>query len=478
MSADNDYEQADAEITKALERGATSLDLSRFKDLKDLPPAISKLSQLQHLMLTRTRIEKIDKIAGLRALRQLDLTDTPVIDFTPIATLEAMRCLELNGTQIKDVSVLDGLSYLTELYLSNTQVETIAPLAAPTGAAELERLDLTDTKVSDLTPLAKLFKLHVLKLDRTQVHDLSPLSELEQLTTLELRETDVEDISALRGLTRLNDLALDHTKVADLRPIAGHPFSQAHRVGLSFQNTPAAASSPEMTALSQTPDAAVRTKRTLEHLKTLPPWPDSSEPQDRRGYGLNHGRDHDGQSKRQESNGLPVRLSRLSLSKARAILEQDYPVLRDRCAYVVSQLNETLADQIPTKPNDPAKLREWEHLVRTLELSRTAMVTLHDALPEDLTDRPVTNEDANRLKTAFAAAIERLQSASRYIDQAEEEHGRTYGGLLKIGICMAVASPLAHASGTTFAIAAGAVHVMLYGSGKYKDAQKLFGGSG
>ena len=221
--------------------------------------------------------------------------------------------------------------------------------------------------------------------------------------------------------------------------------------------------------MAEIEDDKERTKKTLAYLRSLPPWPEPLGPvQPSIGQGTGNQRD---------TNDGPAGLSRLSLSRARAVLEHDYPDLRDRCSYVVGQLNDVLAAQLPAKPNDPEKLADWEHLLRTLELSRAAMIGLHEALPEGISDRPVTEEDAKRLRDRFQAAIELLQTASRYLDGAAEDHGRTYAGLLKLGVCAAVASPLALVSGTTFAITAGAIHVMLYGSEKVGDAAKLFGGS-
>lgn len=103
----------------------------------------------------------------------------------------------------------------------------------------------------------------------------------------------------------------------------------------------------------------------------------------------------------------------------------------------------------------------WTHLVNTLELSCAAIISLHSAIPAQADERPVTDDEANRLKQAFETAIATLQKASAYIDGSGEAHGRTYAGLLKIGVCSALAAPIA----LPLALIGGGLYAMLYGKG-------------
>jgi Leucine Rich Repeat (LRR) protein len=141
----------------------------------------------------------------------------------------------------------------------------------------LQTLCLDNTQVADLAPLAGLGGLQWLNLDNTQVADLAPLAGLGGLQTLYLNNTQVADLAPLAELGGLQMLTLDNTQVADLRPICDLPFPESKNdpfFGLHFKNTPAAASSPELTRLSEIEDSKTRTRETLAYLKTLPPWPE------------------------------------------------------------------------------------------------------------------------------------------------------------------------------------------------------------
>ena len=107
--------------------------------------------------------------------------------------------------------------------------------------------------------------------------DLAPLKELAALKRLYLKGTRVADILVLSGLNALTDLSIDATNVLDLRPILPLThLGDGERDGLSFENTPAARSSAELTRLSDVADGNFGkcARDTLTYLRTLPPYPD------------------------------------------------------------------------------------------------------------------------------------------------------------------------------------------------------------
>lgn len=72
--------------------------------------------------------------------------------------------------------------------------------------------------------------------------------------------------------------------------------------------------------------------------------------------------------------------------------------------------------------------------------------------------------------------IDGLRSASDYVDRQSTDGGRTYGGLLKLGVCSAVALPVTTLSGgaVPYVHAALGIHVLLYGNeGAAKLLDKL-----
>jgi Leucine-rich repeat (LRR) protein len=123
--------------------------------------------------------------------------------------------------------------------------------------------------------------LEGLYLNETNVAILTDLSEMPFLGVLSLQNTQVSSIEPLSGLQRLFSLNLTGSKVGDLRPALTfkslknpNSIEQILYSGLSFRDTPAAASSPELTVLSQIEDDYESTERTLAYLRTLPPYPE------------------------------------------------------------------------------------------------------------------------------------------------------------------------------------------------------------
>jgi Leucine-rich repeat (LRR) protein len=456
--ADTAYKAAQDEIARVKAAGGTELRLNdkAFRALKVLPP----------------------EIADLAALVRLDLDQTQVADLTPLRNLSALHVLDLDQTQVSDLAPLRDLSALQSLVLTGTQVADLAPLR---GLSALERLRLDQTQVADLTPLHDLSALEVLFLGQTQVADLAPLRDLSALQGLSLEQTQVFDLTPLCDLSALERLRLDQTQVADLRPLLSveglrrGAENRAATAGLFFDACPALRNDPALQELHGIDDRHERTLRVLDYLATLPPWPEPLPWEDKpRGTGNGPGAPERTATAgtAPPPHGLP---RRITASRARQVLETHSPDLRGQCQFVTDQIDDTLARQIPAKPNDPTELAEWTHLVNTLELSRTAIASLHDALPEQAGESPVTDDEANRLKQAFETAIATLQKASAYIDGPAEAHGRTYAGLLKIGVCSALAAPIALISAQPVALVGGGLYAMLYGKGAALDVVKAIG---
>ncbi len=234
-----------------------------------------------------------------------------------------------------------------------------------------------------------------------------------------------------------------------------------------------------------------RTRALVAWLRTLPPWPEPL-PWDMLEVRSAFTLDALGPAKPDESSGalkskeghtqaaLPALGRPLTLARARKVLREDFETLQQSCEFVVEQLNTALADQIPAKPNEPEALRVWENTYRTLDLARAAILEIHDALPPPDAAREITEADARALKAAFDAALGTLQKASRYVDRmdAEDGHGRTYAGLLKIGVCTALAVPIGLVLGAPTAAVGAGVYAMLYGKGAALDVLKAVRGGG
>lgn len=323
----------------------------------------------------------------------------------------------------------------------------------------LSSIDIRSTAIADIAPVAELYKLQGLDLSNTAVTDLSPLAKLLQLSDVILRGTAVSDLRPLSKLEQLGTRGLP---------------------GLAFTKTLATECDAELAKLSKIEDVETRSLATLAYLNTLPPWPEPYLPKARpdgkppEWIGLRDGDRPPLSPSPIPGRGLvpPAGLRRLTLSDARALLETGHPILRDRCQRVVADIDEALALQAIRIPNDPDQLAAHEALSRTLVLCKAALMGIHDAIPEDLSDQPIDDVAAGRLRAAFDAALESLKEAARYIDR--KDHTPTYGGLLRLGAATGVASIMAMAPGVTLAVALPTVYACLYGPEAAK-ALKEFG---
>jgi len=314
-AAEQAYAAAVEEIARVEAAGAIRLDLSGgvFTWLDTIPPELAVLTELEWLKLDSTQVSDLAPLAGLSKLETLNLYNTQVSELAPLAGLTNLETLYLDNTQVSDLAPLARLTNLMRLDLDNTQVSDLAPLASLTnletlrlnntqvsdlaplaGLTNLEWLGLNNTEVSNLTPLAGLTDLTTLRLANTYVSDLAPLAGLTKLMRLDLDNTQVSDLTALASLTNLRWLNLDDTNAIDLRPLTGlaqigQPSAfqpdtfqaNAFQVGefsLRFRNTPATARDGRLAELAEIEDDQERTRKTLEYLRSLPPWPEPYTP--------------------------------------------------------------------------------------------------------------------------------------------------------------------------------------------------------
>jgi Leucine-rich repeat (LRR) protein len=281
MRLDLDHTQVSDLAPLASLTNLETLDVDNTQ-VSDLAP-LASLTNLETLRLDNTQVSDLAPLAGLTNLETLYLDNTQVSGLAPLARLTNLEWLGLNNTEVSNLTLLVGLTDLTTLRLANTYVSDLAPLA---GLTKLMRLDLDNTQASDLAPLARLTNLETLYLDNTQVSDLEPLAGLKQLAFLGLHGSKVRDLTPLAGLKNLASLKLDGTLVADLRPLVGldrlaeqRGYKFPRNVGLRFRNTPATARDGHLAQLAKIKDYKERTRKTLEYLRSLPPWPKPYTPE-------------------------------------------------------------------------------------------------------------------------------------------------------------------------------------------------------
>jgi internalin A len=105
----------------------------------------------------------------LTKLEHLDLSNSKISDLTPLASLTKLNALELSTNQISDLKPLTSLTKLRGLYLSANQVSDLKPLA---GLTNLNWIHLTTNKISNIEPLSGLIQLTTLYLQHNQISEI------------------------------------------------------------------------------------------------------------------------------------------------------------------------------------------------------------------------------------------------------------------------------------------------------------------
>ncbi|TFL16865.1 leucine-rich repeat domain-containing protein [Jannaschia formosa] len=506
--ANEDWDEAVRRVRAARENGEDRLDLSGLQ-IDSLPPEIADLTNLQLLDLNGTRINDagLRRITGLTALQILVLDNTQITDagLSHIANLTALGYLVLNNTQITDagLSHIAGLTALRHLDLANTHIADRG-LFHIAGLTTLQGLYLNNTQITDLglPHLADLASLLSIDLDSTRVTDaglphieghtvlqhlglantqttdagLPHISGLTDLRHLDLANTQISDagllsiegLTALRhlvldntlitdaglpriaGLTALENLYINDTRITDLRPLLDlllltkGPWDVVDRIRLN--NIPAL-SDPGIASAIAHDDYEAQRKALLAHLRSLPPWPEpigSSTSQ-----------------KQGQAASVPRTFTPLTVAAARDLLENDYPLVRDRCQHTMAILAEGLSYHRIRIPNDEDALADHRQVEQALVYARALAASVHDSLPADFTDRPLTDAEVDRFKSAFNEALIKIEQAARFIDRPD--HSPTMGGLMRLGVASAVGGLVALVPGVAAAATIPAVYAALYG---------------
>lgn len=228
-----DHEAALAEAQRRIAvaeiDGADTLDLADLGALRELPAALSNLTNLRRLFLGWRSAEgawvgvsfkvitDISALSGLTGLTLLDLHYTLVDDLSPLAGMTNLTSLDLSDTHVSDLSILSSLTGLTTLRLSGVRAHDFSVLSDLT---DLISLDLSSTALRDLSILSSLTKLTSLNLSATPVSDISVLSNLMELDSLNLSYTQISDLSALSGLSGLVSLNLSGAKFSDISALS------------------------------------------------------------------------------------------------------------------------------------------------------------------------------------------------------------------------------------------------------------------
>jgi len=227
-------------------------ELSKLKNLntlmlqhtgiEDISP-IKELYNLKMLVLTGcTQITDFDVISYLDQLNTLDVHDcTQLTDITPFMGLTSLYGLHISGTGVTSLDGIDSLERLNSLSINNTAIKDIAPIYELSDRLISLGVDIDNNgtlkeicenlpllqdinmnakgKAIDLTPIKGLTKLTRLAFSDATLTNIAFIGELEGLTSLSLVNDGLEDISFVENLSELTYLNIIDNKVSDLTPM-------------------------------------------------------------------------------------------------------------------------------------------------------------------------------------------------------------------------------------------------------------------
>ena len=114
----------------------TWLLIERAPNLVSLD-AVQLWPELRTLLLTDTRIERINAVGQVRALRNLSIAGSRVSDLGPLAGLSNLLWLNISDTSVVDLSPLRSCPSLQFLYVAGIGIESLESLAELPGLTQL-----------------------------------------------------------------------------------------------------------------------------------------------------------------------------------------------------------------------------------------------------------------------------------------------------------------------------------------------------
>lgn len=193
----------------------TELDLSNNQLIQNIEP-LARLTNLQKLNISGTRINDLTPIRNLTELQEVDASRTAITDIAVLKYANKIARLNIENTAVSDISVLKKMPLLQVLDASDTKASDYTPL---TDLTSLVNLDLSGTSLQSLIPLQNLSSLQVLDISETQVLDLKPISGLTSITELSIDSTNIVDAIPISKMTGLVILSMNNTKVVTLEPL-------------------------------------------------------------------------------------------------------------------------------------------------------------------------------------------------------------------------------------------------------------------
>lgn len=213
--------------------------------VSDLTP-LANLFDLQSLNIAHTAVSKLEPVAGLTGLQNINFANTMVTDVEPLVKLPHLRSVRMDSTKIANISLMSNIKRLDILYADgveslpeqlNSLWDSIPDilviyqtdfLKGWWQALPREWKDVFSTYevVGEVPTSEQLHRVSSLKeLDLSKVNtvnEIKPLSVLARLEILNISNMQLTDLSPLSKISRLKALNLSDTPVTDLSPLMSH----------------------------------------------------------------------------------------------------------------------------------------------------------------------------------------------------------------------------------------------------------------
>ncbi|MBQ8760381.1 MAG: leucine-rich repeat domain-containing protein [Bacteroidales bacterium] len=239
-----------------------SLKVSYF--IQDAEP-ISRLTNIESLDLSDSKIDDLSPLYGLHNLRTLNVRNTAVSDISPLANNNNLRELNIENTNINSLTPLHELKSISKIYADGTNITTeevvelkkiqrqvsviyqtdelklwwgnlddswrdifnshILCNSNPTSEQLQSIIDLEEIVIEPenvvytLEPITQMAFLKKLIVNNNQIQDLSPLNDKYFLEELSVSGNPVDNILPLSQLTSLKNLNIENTPIGELTPI-------------------------------------------------------------------------------------------------------------------------------------------------------------------------------------------------------------------------------------------------------------------
>lgn len=171
------------------------------KDTGTLAP--SDLAQVKSLNLSSAKIHYVDPciFPMLTSLKGAFLGPGDYDDLTPIQKLTTIEDLNVSMSKVSNLHAIEGLKRLDRLDVSHTRIDD-EDVKSIGNLVNVTELTLDDNKITDLSPIAALTKLTLLSIKNTQVTSLQPLAGIKTLKKLYINGSNVTDITPVQTATQ------------------------------------------------------------------------------------------------------------------------------------------------------------------------------------------------------------------------------------------------------------------------------------